>query len=407
MKWLHQGKKPLLFIALLMLWGAAGGQAQATAAATPMTAKTLSDTMADNIIQRYQPSIDAMTGHGWDHSNSVILHGMEKRYLKTKNPAHFAYIKTFVDDYVNADGSVKGLLNTLDGIHPGVLCLFMYEQTGEQRYLRAAKTMRDHLLGSGAKKPAIRQSPAGTFWHKDEEKYRDVSSVDGIYMAHPFLLRYGLLAKDDEAIKVALTQTLLISEKSFDAKIGLPYHAWDYSKQRPWANPNTGQSTLFWSRASGWYAMALVDMLEVLPKDHQDYPRMLHYYRQVATGLVRWQEPQSGLWFQVVDQAQRQGNYPEMAGSGMIVYALAKGARLKLLDDNARAAAQKAWLGMQQFIQPYKDGGLQIQSIAPGMSVQNDYAAYVAIRPVTLPSEEPKQHAHGYMSVLLAGAEME
>src|SRR5690606_25372406 len=102
---------------------------------------------------------------------------------------------------------------------------------------------------------------------KNDEKYQDVISVDGAYMAYPFLLRYGLMAKDAHAIDVSLQQTLMVSEKSFNHEIGLPYHAWDYNKKKSWANKITGQSTQFWSRASGWYAMALVDMLEVLPKE--------------------------------------------------------------------------------------------------------------------------------------------
>lgn len=367
----------------------------------------IGDKLTNDIIRRHQPTINNMTGHGWDHSNSVILHGMEKNYVKTKNSKHLAYIKSFVDNHVNEDGTINGLINTLDGMHPGVLCLFFYQETGEQKYLRAAATMRNHILGDGSSKPAIPQTPDGGYWHKNEEKYRDVMSVDGAYMTYPFLLRYGLMAKDEHAIDVALQQTLMVSEKSFNREIGLPYHAWDYNKNKSWANKITGQSTQFWSRASGWYAMALVDMLEALPKEHKNYPRLLTYYTELAQGLMRWQDKKTGLWFHVVDKADSEGNYPEMAGSGMMTYALAKGARLGLLDKEAMLSAEKSWAGMQNFIVPYKDGGLQVQSVAPGMSCQDDYAGYVAIRPVSVPSDEPKQHAHGYMAVLLAASEME
>ena len=76
------------------------------------------------IIARYQPTIDKLTNKGWDHFNSIILHGMEKIYLNNHDQKYLDYIKTFVDSFVNQDGSITSLKSELDGIHPGVLCLF-------------------------------------------------------------------------------------------------------------------------------------------------------------------------------------------------------------------------------------------------------------------------------------------
>lgn len=371
------------------------------------SALTVGEQLSENIIRRYQPTINAVANNGWDHANSIILHGMEKIYIKNKNPEYLDYIRAYVDNYVAEDGSISGQRAQLDAMHPGVLCLFMYETTNDKKYLIAAKSMRDYLLGTEKQAPAIPKSSDGAYWHKNNEKYREVSSVDGTYMSYPFLLRYGLLVNDSHAIDTALSQTLLVSKLSLNDSNGLPYHAFDSSKTRSWANPTTGQSTQFWSRAVGWYSMTLVDMLEVLPKNNPRYEKLMSYYQGLVAGILTVQNAEDGLWYQVLDKVNEKDNYPEMAGSGMIVYSLAKGSRLGFLDEKAKKAASKAWRGMQKYIVPYQDGGLQVVSVAPGMGAQDNYAAYVAIRPTTIPSSHGKQHTHGYMSVLLASSEME
>ena len=135
-------------------------------------ASDLGDQLGSALIKRYQPTINAFSQHGWDHSNSIILHGMEKLYLKNKNPKYFLYIKTFVDEYVDTDGGITGLLTTLDGIHPGVLCLFMYQQTQDDKYLKAAMTMRKHLMGTKAQASKFQKTPDGSYWHKNNKNTR-------------------------------------------------------------------------------------------------------------------------------------------------------------------------------------------------------------------------------------------
>lgn len=363
--------------------------------------------LANSIIKRYTPTIDAMTHHGWDHSNSAILHGIEKIYLKHHDKKYLKYIKAYADQFVNTDGSIKGLLTTLDGMHPGVVCLFLYEQTGDKKYLRAAKTMRDHLIGTPDKPSQFSKTPEGGYWHKTDEKYKNVMSVDGLYMTYPFLVRYALVANEKELLDVAAKQILLVSERSFNTKSNLAFHAWNYDKEKPWANKITGTSSQFWSRATGWYSMALVDVLEYFPKNHPAYNKILFAFQGLATGIKTYQNPADGLWYQVVDAYDQPQNYPEASGSGMIIYALQKGVNLKLIDGTYHDVAEKGWAALKTKITPYGDGGPQIKSVAPPMSSQIDYAGYVAIRPISVPADEGKHHPHGYIGTLMAASVME
>lgn len=369
--------------------------------------KSVGPWVADAIIARYQPTIDVLTHHGWDHSNSIVMHAMEKIYAKNKNSRYLDYIKRYADDYINADGSIKGLLSTLDGMHPGVVCLFLYRETGEDKYRLAAKTMRNHLLGTEEQPSIFAKTPDGIFWHKNNDKYKNVASVDGLYMKDPFLVRYGLMFDEPETINIALEQVLLIAQRSFNIRTNLAYHAWSYDKNKSWSDPITGQATQHWSRASGWLSMALVDILEQLPQAHPSYDKVLNLYRRTALGLKTAQNPADGLWYQVLDAFERPGNYPEISASGMITYALKKGVTLGLLSQDYAKVAAAGWQGMQAYIKTHADGGPQITSVAPGMSGQLNYQAYVDIKPISVPRAETKQYSHGYIGALMAASVME
>jgi unsaturated rhamnogalacturonyl hydrolase len=92
--------------------------------------------------------------------------------------------------------------------------------------------------------------------------------------------------------------------------------------------------------------MALVDVLEVLPAAHPDRPRLLAMLRDVADAVARVQDPATGLWYQVLDQGSRAGNYLEASASSMFVYALAKGARRGWLEARYAAVARRGFDGL-------------------------------------------------------------
>src|SRR4029078_4554092 len=120
---------------------------------------------------------------------------------------------------------------------------------------------------------------------------------------------------------------MLMELHARDTKTGLLYHGWDESKKQRWANPTTGRSPNFWGRAMGWYAMALVDTLDNVPERHPQRAELLAILKRLANAVEKYQDKDSGLWYQVVDKAGAKGNYLEASASCMFVYALAKGVR--------------------------------------------------------------------------------
>jgi len=360
---------------------------------------TWSVKLANAILTRHTPTINAMTGKGWEYSNSIVLHGMEKVYYHTLDASYLAYIKAYVDTYVDASGNITGLAQNLDKIHPGIICLFLWEKTGLLKYKTAATNLRNYLM-NGA--PAYPTTPNGGYWHKNNGSYNDIMMADGIYMAHPFLAKYGALFGDNAALDKAASQTMLLAGYLQSAN-NLFKHAWNYPKTATWCDPATGVSKEVWSRGMGWYMMALVDILKYLPASHANYTPMKNLLATLAIGIQNTQDPTTGLWYQVVDKAGSAGNYLETSGSAMFVYALKTAVTYGWINASFLTVAQNGWTGLQTKITTVADGP-KVNDFAPAMGVQTNYSAYVAITSVDCPGSV---HPHGYAAILMAGSVME
>jgi unsaturated rhamnogalacturonyl hydrolase len=171
--------------------------------------------------------------------------------------------------------------------------------------------------------------------------------LDGLYMAAPFYAECAqAFGEPDFSFGDVAKQIRLIDEHTYDAKTGLFFHGWDEGKSQPWANPATGCSSNFWGRAVGWYAMALVDVLDYLPEYHPARPQIIATLKKLSAGVVKWQDAKTGLWWQVMDQGDRKGNYLEATASAMFVYALAKGVNHGYLPKDYAKVATKGYEGI-------------------------------------------------------------
>ncbi len=347
---------------------------------------------ADWIVSSW-PNIDAVTGKGWEYTNGIILQGMAAVYEKTGDPKYLDYIRRFVDSNINQEGSVSlGSDHNIDRIQPANLLLFLYEQTKDEKYRKAAAGVR----AAFAKFP---KTAEGGFWHKT--RYPTEMWADGIYMAEPFVVRYAAdFPPDGEAFDIAAFQVALIGEHALDPSTGLVRHAWDSDRNALWADKTTGLSPEVWSRGMGWYAMALVDILRYLPGDHPGTPRLRALFQQVAKGIKDTQDPATGLWFQVLNKGKLADNWHETSGSGMFVYAIKTGVDRGYLDSSYLEVANRGWAGMKSKIKTTSDGSPVITDSVEGMGVQPDYAGYVGKRRVeNLP--------HGLCAVMLASSVMD
>lgn len=360
---------------------------------------------SDDISASYTPTINTMTNKGWEYSNGIVLHGMEKIYNHTRTTSYINYIKQYVDSYVSTNGTVTGLGAALDKIQPGVLCLFLYKETGQTKYKTAATNIRNYLLTGNT----FPKTPDGGYWHKNTLAYTNIMMLDGIYMAHPFLAKYGKMFNDTVAVNTAIFQTLFLAQRTYDSALHLCKHAWDYSKTAPWANNTNGRSSEVWSRAMGWYMMALTDIIITLPYDHPKRQELITLFNNLCIGIQATQDSTTGLWYQVMDKPDSTDNYIETSGSGMFIYALKTAVENEWIDSSYLQVCKTAWTGLQKYIGTY-NARPQIQSFAPAMSVQNNYTAYVSYPYTAVNCPLPlgnTLHPHGYCGLLMASSVME
>ncbi len=384
-------------VLVLIIFSACAGSARGQAAAP------VSERMAQTVMTVWKDNIasDPTRPDKWAYEQGVLLTGMQDVWLNTGDGRYFNYIKRHVDKFIADDGTIKTYKQedyNIDNVQQGRVLLLLYKVTGQDKYRKAADLLREQLR----KHP---RTSEGGFWHK--KVYPSQMWLDGLYMGEPFYAEYAETFNEPEAFDDISKQFVLMEAHARDPKTGLLYHGWDESKKQRWADPATGRSPNFWGRAMGWYAMALVDVLEHFPADHPKRAELVAILNRLAASVERVQEPQSGLWYQVLDRRGAKGNYLESSAAAMFVYALAKGVRLGYLPESYMKVAQKGWAGMQRrFVEEAGGGGVNFKGTVSVAGLggnpyrDGSYEYYLSEKVVT---NDPK----GVGAFLMAAAEME
>ncbi|PJI07993.1 MULTISPECIES: glycoside hydrolase family 88/105 protein [Clostridium] len=352
--------------------------------------------MADSIISKKVN----LTDH-WGYEYGLTLDGIAKVYEWTKDKKYLDFIVKTMDTFINEDGTINGYKAeeyNIDHLNNGKILLTLLSKTGNQKYKKAV----DHLRKQLDTHPRTKEN---VFWHK--KIYPSQIWLDGLYMGATFYAKYVHEFGDEKEFD-DITHQFIVAEKNLkDKKTGLLYHAYDEAKVQPWANKETGLSAHFWGRSMGWYVMALVDTLEVLPENHKDRATLIKILNNCITALLKVQDKNSKVWYQVLDEGDRKGNYLEASGSSMIVYALLKGVKNGYLPSSLKDTAKKAYKGLvDEFVLETKDGLINLNKICyvaglGGQERRDGSFAYYISEPIV--SNEPK----GLGPFLLASAEYE
>lgn len=292
----------------------------------------------------------------WAYEEGTLLDGVMAEWRQTGDGRLFAYVKAAVDHSVDKDGTIHldggkafpSAEHSLDNIEMGRSVIALYRVLQQPQYYKAATFLDEQLQ----QQP---RNSAGGFWHK--QIYPNQMWLDGAYMAGPFLASYARTFQKPEDMDTVAQQLLLMDTHMRERQTGLLHHGWDASQQMPWAAKRTGLSPEVWSRAMGWYAMALVDVLEQMPEANPQRAALDEVARRTLNAIAHYQDPTTGLWWQVTDKGTEKGNYLEASASCMFVYAMAKGIRLGLLQPSREWNVMRGWDGIQkQFVR--SDGTL-------------------------------------------------
>jgi rhamnogalacturonyl hydrolase YesR len=273
------------------------------------------------------------------YAQGVGCTAMLQLWKASGDKKYFDYVKIWADSLIDSKGNIylyeKESYN-LDFINSGKVLFDVYSQTGDKKYKLAINQLIDQL------KTHPRTTDGG-FWHK--KIYQHQMWLDGIYMASPFMAQYGKTFNQPQWTNEAINQITLCHKHCHDTKTGLYYHAWDESKSQRWCDPKTGLSPNFWGRSIGWYFMATVDVLDFIPANHPRRCELIAIIQGLADALPKYQD-KDGLWYQVIDQPNRTGNFPEASVTTQCIYAIAKAVNKGYISKKYRAYAEKAFAGL-------------------------------------------------------------
>ncbi|OGO15012.1 MAG: hypothetical protein A2Y93_11510 [Chloroflexi bacterium RBG_13_68_17] len=352
--------------------------------------------MAASALARY-----TLSQGQWDYRDGLLFNGILRVWERTRDESLWKSLTSYVNHHVDPSGRIDKHSSeefNLDHVNPGKLLFPLYRATGRERYRRAIWALRDQL----------RQQPRtseGGFWHK--KVYPFQMWLDGIYMAAPFYAEFASTFNEPAAYADVAFQVISIERHTRDPRSGLLYHAWDESRQQRWAHPETGCSPHFWSRGMGWFSMALVDVLDHFPEDTVERRELVAILARAADAVARVQDGGTGLWWQVLDQGERPGNYREASGTCMFVYAIAKAVRRGYLDESWSAVASRGFEGtLDHLVTVDGRGGIDLHQTCASAGLGGDpyrdgsYEYYVSERTAD-------NDLHGVGAFILAAVEME
>ena len=270
----------------------------------------------------------------WNYTTGLELKSFMDATKRYDLPEVVSYVKAWADTMATENGEVYSYKKSnynVDHICPARIYFDLHDMYGSQdkSYRRVLRKIREQIDSQ----PRTR---SGEFWHK--KIYPHQVWLDGFYMALPFYAeytaRYASKEQKDSLFTDIVHQFVAGAENTYDPATGLFRHAWDESKSMFWCDPETGLSAHAWGRATGWYAIALVEVLDYLPKTHPGYRTLIEQLNYFLEVLPKWADKQTGMWYQVLDCPQREGNYQESTCSIMFTYAFLKGLRRGYIDDS-------------------------------------------------------------------------
>jgi len=310
-------------------------------------------------IERIRRMNKSIPKAGWSYGDGFMIKAILEMYHITGEKRYYDFAEAFLDYRVDENGHIAGYEvedYNIDHINAAKNLFFLYEVTGKEKYRKAMDTFYFQL----ATHP---RTVEGNFWHK--KVYPNQIWLDGLYMGLPFYIEYETKYNNKQNYEDIFNQYANVVKYMRDEKTGLYFHAYDASKKAFWCDKNTGLCENFWLRALGWYAMALLDTLEKCDPlaAGTRYEELKVVFLELIDSLLQYQDA-SGMWYQLPARGGEPGNYLETSGTAIMSYCILKAVRLKVLKENYRKYAEKAFQGiMDRYLSVDEEGKIHLDGI--------------------------------------------
>jgi len=303
----------------------------------------------------------------WNYIDGCMLTALLAMTEISGDSRYADFAEQVADDFVQEDGSIRTFApekRTLDDYNESRILFPIAEQTGKEKYRKATEKQYRYLM----EQP---RTSEGNFWHK--LIYPNQVWLDGTYMALPFAAMYQRYQGNGDYSDI-IRQLRVVRQRMRDPETGLYYHGYDASRKAFWADRDTGLSRNFWLRADGWFACALADLTGIIPEGKAENQEIAGMLAELMADVEKYMDPETGMYWQVMDQAGREGNYLETSGSSMMAYAMLKGVRLGVLDNRYRKLGRKTFQGIMDGFLKIRDGLPELQNIClvAGLGPENN-----------------------------------
>lgn len=302
---------------------------------------------------------ESVSVHNWMYEDGVLLEGLLQAEKLTHDARIFPFVQAYTDSFVTKEGEIPKVAkrpSSVDCVNNAKIILEVFWRTGEEKYRKALEYFYRYIK----RHPRLTNTTA--FAHK--VIYQDQMWLDGLYMMQPLYARLIPEFGEEADYKDVAAQFAYIDRFTYDEEEQLFYHAYDHSRKMFWSDDVTGRSKCFWGRAMGWLGMALVDTLDAIPERYEQERRTLFsVLKKLADGVCRWQN-EKGVWYQVINQGSREGNYMESSCSCMYACFLLKAVLCGYLDNEYQPYIQKAIDGIfREFLSEDEKGRLHVHNV--------------------------------------------
>ena len=302
---------------------------------------------------------DHLTLDTWEWPQGVAVYAMYKLYKATGNKQTLEDMRAWYARHL-AKGLPSKNVNTMA---PMLGMTLLYKETGDETYRPIIEEWSQWVMTQ------MPRTQEGGLQHITSDDVNEQQLWDDtLYMTCLFLYQAGVALGREDMKQEAEYQFLLHIKYLHSPKTGLWYHGYCFQGRH-----HFGQA--YWGRGNSWFTACAVDFAEWIP-DGPVRRLILNTWQEQCKALLSVQDPESGLWHTLLDQPD---SYLETSASAAIAYGLLKGSRLGLLDEDCRAAGEKALQGV--IAQVAEDGTVQGVSYGTPMGWTQDFYRTIPIQP--------------------------
>jgi len=284
----------------------------------------------------------------WQWHQGVALYGLMKAHAVLGDDASLNFVREWVDHKLAAGQRPKSINTTA----PVLAIAELNDRSPQPAYREVCEEYAEWCLEQA---PRL---PDGIFEHScTENKYPLQVWADTLFMGCTFLAKWGLESGDKRYVQEVVKQFAGHYRCLQDDSTGLIFHGYDGASRSPMG--------VLWGRGNGWFTLASVEVLQMLPADSPEHLLLLDYFRGHLEGVLATQHS-SGAWHTVMNN---QSTYLEMSATAAFAAGLRWAGNQAWGEARHRVAAVRAYAALAEKISPRGEllgasGGTQVMPAA-------------------------------------------